>query len=228
LEARKNPAVRRSIGVALLTNFAVRGAIGVPLLAALSAWPPVRAPEGPAITLGIAINLPAGGPWPVADGANHAVFYVPALGKGEILVVLVVPKGRFAGIRVTPSMQGDSVKIVVSALLQNKRKLSATLCDEIGAWPSVDAGSYEGKKGASFPLTGLGKLGLPVLQVEIVPAKGPPPGGWRHPYANFVAYCSCESTRDEQNPSMGILTYPDAGQCTNTGKCGRCCRMVVP
>ena len=58
----------------------------------------------------------------MAVGADHAVFYVPAVGNGEILGVLVVPKGRFVGIRVIPSVQGDTVKIVVSALLAEKRK----------------------------------------------------------------------------------------------------------
>lgn len=163
-----------------------------------------------------------------AVGADHAVFYVPAVGNGEILGVLVVPKGRFEGIRVIPSVQGDTVKIAVSALLADKRKLSEARCSEIRSWPSVDAGSYEGKEDASLPLTGLGKLGLPVLQMDVVPAKGPPPGGWHHPYANFMAFCSCESTRDELNPSIGILGYPDAEKCTEIGKCGRCCRISLP
>ena len=123
---------------------------------------------------------------------------------------------------------GDTVKIVVSALLADKRKLSEATCREIRSWPSVDAGSYEGKKDASFPLTGLGKLGLSVLQMDVVPAKGPPPGGSHHPYANFIAYCSCESTRDELNPSIGILGYPDAEKCTEIGKCGHCCRISLP
>ena len=164
----------------------------------------------------------------MAVGADHAVFYVPAVGKGEMLGVLVVPKGRFLGIRIVPSMHGDSVTIAVTALLKDKKKLSDATCDDIRSWPSVDAGSYEGRKGASFPLSGLGTLGLPVFQVDVVPATGPPPGGFHHPYANFIAYCSCESTRDELNPSIGTLAYPDAGKCVEIGKCARCCRISLP
>lgn len=206
----------------------VLGVMAVFLLSGLSACPQTNSHDGPTVTLGIGINLPSGGVWPVAVGADHAVFYVPAVGNGEILGVLVVPKGRFVGIRVIPSVQGDTVKIVVSGLLADKRKLSEATCEEIRSWPSVDAGSYVGKKGASFPLTALGKLGLPVFQMDVVPAKGPPPGGWHHPYANFIAHCSCESTRDELNPSIGILGYPDAEKCTEIGKCGRCCRISLP
>jgi len=186
-----------------------------------------NSPQGPAVTLGIGISLPTGGTWPVAEGAEHAIFYVPAVGKGEVFGVLVVPRGRFVGIRVIPSMQGDSLRVVVPALLENKRKLSEATCDEVRSWPSVDAGSYEGTKGTSFSLRGLGELGLPVLRVDVVPANGPPPGGWRHPYANSLGYCSCESTRDELNPSIGILSYPDADKCVEIGKCGRCCRISV-
>jgi hypothetical protein len=206
----------------------VLGIMVVSLLSGLSVWPQSNLHDGPTVTLGIGINLPSGGFWPVAVGADHAVFYVPAVGDGEILGVLVVPKGRFVGIRVIPSVRGDSVKIVVSALLADRRKLSEATCSELRSWPSLDGGSYKGKKDASFQLTGLGKLGLPVLQMAVVPAKGPPPGGWRHPYANFVGYCSCESTRDELNPSIGILGYPEAEKCAEIGKCGRCCRILLP
>jgi len=164
----------------------------------------------------------------VAVGTDHAVFYVPAAGKGEMLGVLVIPNGRFLGIRIVPSMHGDSLRIAVTALLADKEKVSEATGDQIRSWPGVDAGSYEGKKGASFPLTSLGKLGLPVFKVDVVPAKGPPPGGFHHPYANFMAYCSCDSTRDEVNPSIGILAYPDAGKCVEIGKCARCCRISPP
>lgn len=210
------------------SNRYVLGVMAVFLLGGPSASPQANSHDGRTVTLGIGIKLPAGGAWPVAVGADHAVFYVPAVGNGEILGVLVVPKGRFEGIRVIPSVQGDTVKIAVSALLADKRKLSEARCSEIRSWPSVDAGSYEGKKDASLPLTGLGKLGLPVLQMDVVTAKGPPPGGWHHPYANFMAFCSCESTRDELNPSIGILGYPDAEKCAEIGKCGRCCRISLP
>jgi len=206
----------------------VLGLTAVLLLGGLSAWPQTNQQAGPNITLGITIRLPAGGPWPVAVGADHAIFYVPAVGNGEMLGILAVSRGRFLGIRIVPSMHGDSVGIAVSAMLKDKSTLSAATCEEIRSWPSVDAGSYEGRKGASFPLSGLGKLGLPVFQVDIIPATGPPPGGFHHPYANFIAYCSCESTRDELNPNIGTLAYPEAGKCVEIGKCARCCRVSLP
>jgi len=216
--AERNTAKRFALGV--ITVFLLTGPP--------HAWPQAKPHDGPKVTLAIAIKLPRGGAWPVAVGADHAVFYVPAVGKGEILGVLAVPIGRFVGIRFLPSAQGDTAMITVSALLADKRQLSEATCGEIRSWPSVDVGTYDGKKGASIPLTGLGKLGLPVLQMDVVPATGPPPGGWRHPYANSMAYCACESTRDELNPSVGILGYPDAEKCNEIGKCGRCCRLLLP
>ena len=84
--------------------------VAVLLLGSLPAWPQVNPHDGPTITLGIGIKLPAGGTWPVAVGADHAIFYVPAVGKGEMLGVVVVPKGRFLGIRIIPSMHGDLVR----------------------------------------------------------------------------------------------------------------------
>jgi len=203
----------------------VLGLTAVLLVGSLLAWPQANPNAGPKIALGIGISLRAGGPWPVAVGADHAIFYVPAVGKGEMLGVIMLSKSRFLGIRIVPSMHRESVEIAVTAMLKDKKELSLATCDEIRSWPGVDAGSDEGRKGASFPLSGLGKLGLPVFQVDIVPAGGRPPGGFHHPYANFIAYCSCESTRDELNPFMGTLAYPDAGKCVEIGKCARCCRI---
>jgi hypothetical protein len=137
----------------------ILGLMAVLLLGSLPAWPQVNPHEGPTITLGIGIKLPAGGTWPVAVGADHAIFYVPAVGKGEMLGVLVVPKGRFLGIRIVPSMHGDSVKIAVTAMLKDKKKLSDATCDDIRSWPSVDAGSYEGGEGRILPALGLGQAG---------------------------------------------------------------------
>jgi pimeloyl-ACP methyl ester carboxylesterase len=83
-------------------------------------------------------------------------------------------------------------------------------------------------KGAEH-LTPSDAVWLPVFQVDVVPATGPPPGGFfHHPYANFIAYCSCESTRDELNTSIGTLAYPEAGKCVEIGKCARCCRISLP
>src|SRR6266481_9824609 len=86
----------------------ILGLLAVLLLGSLPAWPQANPHDGPTITLGIGIKLPVGGTWPVAVGADHAIFYVPAVGKGEMLGVLVVPKGRFLGIRIVPSMRRDS------------------------------------------------------------------------------------------------------------------------
>jgi hypothetical protein len=82
----------------------------------------------------------------VAVGADHAVFYVPAVGKGEMFGVFVLPTGRFLGVRILPSVHGDSIEIAVAAMLKDKRKFSEATCDDIRLWPSVDAGSYRGKK----------------------------------------------------------------------------------
>ena len=154
------------------------------------------APAGPAVTLGIEISLPSGGGWPVGEGADHAVFYIPAVGKGEMLGVIAVPNGRFAGVRITPSMGENSVKIDVSALVRTEKKLSEVTCNEVRSWPSEDAGSYGGKKDESLSLSGLARLGLPVFRVKVVQVHGPMPGD---PYANFSAHCDCDAPRDAFN-----------------------------
>jgi hypothetical protein len=82
------------VGMNSMTGVAVLGLMAVLLLGSLPAWPQANPHDGPTITLGIGIKLPVGGTWPVAVGADHAIFYVPAVGKGEMLGVLVVPKGR--------------------------------------------------------------------------------------------------------------------------------------
>lgn len=199
-----------------------------------SAPPPAQCQEeppnrgGPTVTLGIEINLPSGGVWPVSAGVDHAVFYIPALGKGEMLGVIRVPERRFAGVLIRPSVGENSVKIDVSALVKASKKLSEATCTEIQSWPSEAAGSYEGKKDESLLLTGLGQLGLPVFRVKVVRVHGPPPGGFHHPYANFSAHCDCDATRDALNDSMGLLAYPDAGKCVEIGKCAQCCRILNP
>jgi len=75
------------------------------MLGSLRGWPQEPAPGGPTVTLGIEVSLP-----------DHAVFYIPVVGDGEMLGIVPLLKGRFAGIRITPRMRADSVHIEVSAL----------------------------------------------------------------------------------------------------------------
>jgi hypothetical protein len=190
---------------------------------------PQEPPRGwPTVTLGIEVSLPDG-----------AVFYIPGVGDGEMPGIIPLPKSRFAGIRITPRMGTDSVQIEVSALTKTTEKLSEATCDKVQSWNSEDAGSYMGKKDASLLLSGLGRLGLPVLKVKVVRAAGPPPspsGGFNHSYANFLAFCSCNfpeprSIISDGMPARGvagILSYPDAGKCREVSGCGQCCRTVVP
>ena len=189
-------------------------------------WPQEPLPTGPTVTLGIQVSLPDG-----------SVFYIPAVGDGELLGMVPLPKGPFAGIRITPRMRADSVQIDVSALLTDMKKLSEATCDEMRSWNSEDAGSYDGEENASLLLSGLGRLGLPVFKVKVVRAYGPPPGGFRHPYADSLAFCACDypsprsiTTLDGDSASgvAGIRLYPDAGRCVQTIGCGQCCRTVVP
>jgi hypothetical protein len=151
--------------------------------------------------------------------------------------IVPLAKGRFAGIRITPRTRADSVQIEVSALIKAERKLLEASCDEVRSWNSEDAGSYEGKENASLSLSGLGRLGLPVFKVKVVRAVGPPPGGFHHPYANFLAFCDCQyphprSITDPDGSSAsgvaGIVSYPDAGKCVQISGCGQCCRITVP
>jgi hypothetical protein len=176
---------------------------------------------GPVVTLKIEVSLPDG-----------AVFYIPAVGDGEMPVIVPLLKGRFAGIRITPRMRADSVQIEVAALTTAKKKLSEATGDEVRSWNSEDAGSYDGKENASLLLSGLSRLGLPVLRVKVVPAHGPPPGGFHHPYANSLAYGGCEYPEPRSITNnrgvAGILSYPDAGKCVQISECGQFCRTTVP
>ena len=180
---------------------------------------------GPTVTLGIEISLP-----------DRAVFYVPVVGDGEILGIIPLPTGPFAGILVTSHMRADSVKIEVSALATAKKKLSEATCNEVRLWKSEEAGSYEGKRDASLSLSGLDQLGLPVFKVKVVRAYGPPPGGFHHPYANSAAFCACNfpeprSIISDGRTASGVAgtsSYPDTGKCMQISGCGQCCRISPP
>ena len=195
------------------------------LLGSLRGWPQAPPSGGPTVTLGIEVSLP-----------DRAVFYIPVVGDGEILGIVPFPEGPLAGIRITPRMRADSVKIEVSALAAAKKPLSEATCEEVRSWKSEDAGTYDGKKDESLLLSGLGRLGLPVFEVKVVQAYGPPPGGFHHPYANFSAFCGCNFPEPRSiildgRPAGGVagtLSYPGAGKCAEISGCGQCCRMAVP
>jgi hypothetical protein len=193
----------------------------------LGGWPQAPPQDGPAVTLGIEVRLP-----------DDDVFYIPVVGDGEILGIVPVPIGPFAGIRITPRMRSDSVKIEVAALTSGKRMLSEEACLQVLSLNSEDAGSYGGKRDESLLLTGLERIGLPVLRVKVVPVHGPPPGGFHHPYANSSAFCGCEYPRPRSiitNPDgssasgvAGIMSFPDAGKCVQIRGCGQCYRISPP
>jgi len=195
------------------------------ILGSLRGWPQESTGE-PTVTLRIEVSMPDG-----------AVFYIPAMGDGEMLGIVPLLKGRHAGIRITPRMRTDSVRIDVSALTATNKKLSESTCDEVQSWNSEDAGSYEGRENASLLLSGLARLGLPVLKVRIERAGGPPPRGFHHQYAHSLAFCGCEypSSRSIINPDgssasgvAGIVSYPDAGKCVLISGYGQCCGTAVP
>lgn len=199
-------------------------------LATVLAWGGLRdrlqgaeRPE-PVITRGIQIDLPSGGPWPVAAGADHAVFYLPVVGKGEMLGIIALSKGHFVGVRIIPSMdeEKDSARIEVTALVRTRKILSEANCNDIRSWPSEGAGSYVAKKNDSLLLSGLARHGLPVFKVKIIESTGlrPPEGGDR-------VFCGCESTRDELNDNIGFVGAPELGKCMEIGKCARCCRLSL-
>jgi hypothetical protein len=102
---------------------------------------------------------------------DGAVFYIPAVGDGEIPGIVPLFKGRFAGIRITPRMRTDSVQIDVSALTATNKKLSESTCDEVRSWNSEDAGSYEGKENATFFLSGVGSSWSSRFQSESCPRR---------------------------------------------------------
>lgn len=181
--------------------------------------------DEPAVTRAIQVYLPSGGPWPVAVGADHAVVYVPVLGRGEMVGIIPFSTSHFAGIRIIPSMREDkdSVKIEVSALVSSKKALSDANSRDIRSWQGEDAGSYVAKKDEFLVLSGLGRLGLPVFKVKVIESSGiTPPGG-----GNRI-FCGCEATRDKLNDYLGVVGAPEPGKCEAIGKCSKCCRALVP
>ena len=198
--------------------------MAVLLLGSLRGWSQAPPSGEPTVTLGIEVRLP-----------DRAVFYIPVVGDGEILGIVPFPEGPLAGIRITPRMHADSVQIEVAALAAARKKLSEATCEEVRSWKSEDAGTYDGKKDQSLLLSGLGRLGLPVFEVKVVQAYGPPPGGFHHPYANSSGFCGCNFPEPRSiildgRPASGVagtLSYPDAGKCVEISGCGQCCRMTV-
>jgi hypothetical protein len=214
-----------------------------------SALPPPQClePSGraaPAVTLGIVIELPAGGPWPVAEDEDYAELIMPAIGTGEMLGIVAVPEGRFAGVRITPSMVNEnSVKIEVSALVTAHTQLSEATGTELQSWQSEDAGSYEGKKDESLLLSGLARVGLPVLKIKVVgypppglPAMvfGPslPPRSPAEARTNCTtgAMCWLQKTRDKLNPDIGAGAFVQPEKCgrMGMGEFAQCCWIPKP
>ena len=83
------------------------------MFVSLTAWPQEPLQSGPKVTLGIQISL--------SDGS---VFYIPAVGNGEVSGIVPLTNNRFAAIRITPRMFTNSVQIGASALLTDKKKFS--------------------------------------------------------------------------------------------------------
>jgi hypothetical protein len=219
----KSKKVKRQHAIGLRRPFTLGAVL---ILASPRSWPQEPPASEPTVTLKIEISLPGG-----------AVFYIPAVGDGEMSGVVPLSKGRFAGVRITPRMHTNSVQIDVSALTAIKKKLSEGTRDEMQSWNSEDAGSYDGKENACVLLSGLGPLGLPAFKVKVVPAGGPPPGGFHHPYAHSLAFCGCEypNPRSIIGPDggsasgvAGIVSYPDAEKCVQISGCGQCCRTTAP
>lgn len=210
-------------------GIATRGLFFLGLAAVVSlgfrSEPQARPSAEPVITRAIQVDLPSGGPWPVAVGADHAVIYIPVVGKGEMLGVIPVRRAHFVGIRIIPSMRedNDSVRIEVSALVSAKKPLSEANSIEVRSWHGQDAGSYVARKGESLVLSGLGQLRLPVLKARVIESSG-----LRIPSGDDRIFCGCESTRDELNDYLGIVGAPEPGKCDAIGKCSRCCRVSEP
>ncbi|MGC9949744.1 MAG: WD40 repeat domain-containing protein [Bryobacteraceae bacterium] len=182
---------------------------------------------GPMVSRAIAISLP--------DDTN---FYIPAVGDGEMFGVIPVSNQRFAAIRIIPRMGARFVKMDVSALLITGKSLSQATCQEIRAWQSEDAGSYQGEPSDSLSLSGLARLDLPVLNVRVVHGGGSPTpggGGLRHPYAGFAAFCACNALQStvtcstEKGPARcTAMGFVDAEKCLELSGCGQCCRIAPP
>jgi hypothetical protein len=162
------------------------------MLGSLRGWPQAPPPSELTVTLGIEVRLP-----------DREIFYIPVVGDGEILGIVPFPNGPLAGIRITPRMRSDLVKIEVSGLAGGKKKLLEATCDEVRLWKSEDAGTCDGKKDESLVLSGLGRLGLPVFEVKVVQAYGPPPSGFRHATPILLPSATATSPNPDPSSSMG-------------------------
>lgn len=82
---------------------------GLLILGSLRGWPQ-ESTGGPTVTLRIEVIM--------RDGA---VFYIPAVGDGEMPGIVPLLKGRFAGIRITPRMRTDQFRLMSLPCLKPTR-----------------------------------------------------------------------------------------------------------
>jgi len=168
-----------------------------------------RTPEA-AVTLGIEITLP-----------DRTLFYLPAVGDGEMVGIIPSSEGRFAGIRITPRMRGNSVEIEVSALVRSKKKLSEATYDDVRFWHSEQASSYQGNRDAKLLLSGLDRLGLPVFSVKVVQGRGPLPRPPSAANSFGCATCGCRYPEPRSGIFGGNIASRVGAFCSSPepGKC---------
>ena len=130
-------------------------------------------------------------------------------------------EGRFAGIRITPRMRGNSVEIEVSALVRSKKKLSEATYDDVRFWHSEQAGSCQGNRDATLLLSGLDRLGLPVFSVKVVQGRGPLPGPPSAANSFGCAACGCRYPEPRSGIFGGTIASGVGAFCSSPepGKC---------
>lgn len=152
--------------------------------------PPVR----PALE--VRIHLPSG-----------RTFGVPV---GNLVGVIPANEGGVVGLRINPSVDGQLVRVVVTALVADGRKIKGATCTDLDKWPARPVGSYTLSPGDNLVLSGLARYGLRnvALSVAAMPARLVAAAA----SPNTSLCCDC-----------GVTCCPNPGKCIGCGDCGQCC-----
>lgn len=145
---------------------------------------------------------------------NGKVLYVPVPERGEQGVLAIVPtaagqggEDAVTGVTLVPRVEGNGVRVLVSALYGSLDKVSPCNLAEV---KQRFVGSYRAGAGEEIRVPDLTGFGLEPLTINVASADPTPQ---RAP----APCCKCEET--------GIACCPNTGECLTCSTCGVCCKF---
>src|SRR5207247_9665478 len=125
VEFRRMKFEHNRVAGMLVLSVALLGAVGWPQAPPSSVLSLARSPDGKrlatrsnedAVTLGIEISLP-----------DRAVFYIPVVGNREMLGIVLLPRGPYAGVRITARTEAAAAEIEVYDLTRAKKRVAEAI-----------------------------------------------------------------------------------------------------